>query len=159
MREASNGGASGRVCADNAAKFPASTASAANVRAALHQDFQDIAILQSFRSIQSEFRQGIYLHPRVQVSNQKRFLKPSARKMGFSWLEHGVILGPYSQISELNFKSQNSNLKIQVSNLKFEISNRTQLISNSIFEARRAASRLPASVPSVSGFQLPTSNF
>ncbi len=48
MREASNGGASGRVCAKIEARFPASTISAANVRAALHQDFQGIDILQVF---------------------------------------------------------------------------------------------------------------
>src|ERR1700680_4638358 len=71
MREASKGGASGRVCADAAAKFPASKTSAANAKAAFQQDFQAIAILRSVRSFDWEFRQGIYLHPCAHVSNQK----------------------------------------------------------------------------------------
>jgi hypothetical protein len=49
MREASNGGASGRVCAFTATKFPASKMSPANVTAAFHPDFLCIAILRSVR--------------------------------------------------------------------------------------------------------------
>ena len=52
MREASNGGASGRVCADIATKFPASKTSAAKSKAAFHQDFQGIAILRSVQSLE-----------------------------------------------------------------------------------------------------------
>jgi hypothetical protein len=71
MREASKGGASGRVCANTATKFHASKTSAANVKAVFHQDFQAIAILRTIRSFEWEFRQGIYLHPAARVSNQK----------------------------------------------------------------------------------------
>jgi hypothetical protein len=77
MREASNGGASGRVCGYAATKFPASRISAANVNAAFHQDFQGIAILRRVRSFEWKFRQGIYLHPCARVSNQKYALNNS----------------------------------------------------------------------------------
>jgi hypothetical protein len=106
MREASNGGASGRVCADTAAKFPASTISAANALAALHQDFQDIAILQSIRSIEWEFRQGIYLHPCAHVSNQKCTLKPSAEEGDIPWFEQRVISNLKFEISDFNSHPQ-----------------------------------------------------
>jgi hypothetical protein len=52
MREASNGGASGRVCADTATKFPVRKNIAATIKAVFHQDFQGIAILRSVRSIE-----------------------------------------------------------------------------------------------------------
>jgi hypothetical protein len=71
MREASNGGASGRVCADAIPKFPANKISAASKQAAFHQDFHTIAILQEVQSCELEFKQGIYLHPRGHVSKPK----------------------------------------------------------------------------------------
>jgi hypothetical protein len=43
IRDASKGGASGRVCAGKLAKFPASKRSAASVRAAFHGLLQSIA--------------------------------------------------------------------------------------------------------------------
>src|SRR5580693_10579068 len=49
MRGASNGGASGRVCADSATKFPASNIRAKNADAGFHQDLQAIAILRVVR--------------------------------------------------------------------------------------------------------------
>jgi hypothetical protein len=55
IREASNGGASGRVCAKAAAKFPASKIVAAKTGVALHKDFKLIAILQKVPSFNWEF--------------------------------------------------------------------------------------------------------
>src|SRR3984893_12171286 len=49
MRAASNGGASGRVWARTATKFPASKISATNVNAAFHRNLQAIAILRGVR--------------------------------------------------------------------------------------------------------------
>jgi hypothetical protein len=50
MRAASKGGASGRVCAKSATKFPASKTAAANAKIIFHQGFRAIAILRSVRS-------------------------------------------------------------------------------------------------------------
>src|SRR6202166_3041284 len=61
MREASKGGASGRVCAYARAGCPADKISAANANAAFHLVFQYIAILQSvwqnvWQSVRQSFR-------------------------------------------------------------------------------------------------------
>jgi hypothetical protein len=74
MREASNGGASGRVCADIATRFPISKTSAAKSKAVFHPDFHGIAILRSVQSFESEFRQAyIYTLARsFQTKNASR---------------------------------------------------------------------------------------
>jgi hypothetical protein len=85
MRATSNGGASGRVCADTATKFPASKTSAANAKTVFHEYFQGIAILRSDRSFEWEFRQGIFLHPCARVSNQKSVAATIAEGAYFLW--------------------------------------------------------------------------